>query len=403
MNILLVSNFYKPSWETGGVTKVNYELAKNLVRLGHNVTVYTTDGFNSRLNVKKNVPVDVEGVKVYYFYNLSRYFVKKLIFPIPYYAPLIIRKYIRNFDVIHIHEHRSLLAVFVHYYAKKYKVPYILQSHGSIFPHFQKKGLKKFFDQVLGANILKDASKLIALTETEANQYMQMGIDQSKICIIPNGINLEEFENLPEKGEFRKKYSIKESDKMILFLGRIDKIKGIDLLIDAFSQLITEVNNVKLVIVGPKVDNYYLMMIEKVKSLNLTDSVLFTGPLYGRDKATAYVDSDLYILPSRYETFPNTVLESCVCGTPVIITDRCGISDIVVNYKLGSVVKFDKIQLKCAIVQFLNEEVQNDAFCDCVQILKDSFDWSSVLMRIECLYKGITEEIQCSTSSSNDI
>jgi len=97
MNILLVSNFYKPSWETGGVTKVNYELAKNLVQLSHNVTVYTTDGFNSRLNVRKNMPVDVEGVKVYYFYNLFRYFVTKLIFPIPYYAPFIMKKDISRF------------------------------------------------------------------------------------------------------------------------------------------------------------------------------------------------------------------------------------------------------------------------------------------------------------------
>lgn len=402
MNILQVSNFFKPLWETGGVTKVNYEISKNLVQRGHDVTVYTTDGYKPNFEIQANQPVEVDGIKVYYFKNLFKYFIKRTNLTFPYYLPFVLRKEIRNFDIIHIHEHRTLLAACVHYYAKKYNVPYVLQAHGSVLPHFQKQGLKKFFDIIFGYRVLKDASKLIALTETEAEQYMQMGIDESKICIIPNGINLEEFENLPEKGVFRKKYFIRDNEKIILYLGRIDKIKGIDLLIDAFSQLKPELNNVKLVIVGPKSD-YFSILDENVKYLNLNDSVLFTGPLYGIDKQAAYVDADVYVLPSRYETFPNTVLEAGLCNTPVIVTDRCGISDIVVNYKLGSVIKFDETQLKCEIVQFLNEDVKNSAFCDCVPILKDSFGWSSVLMKIECLYKDIKEEIQCSTSSSNDI
>jgi glycosyltransferase involved in cell wall biosynthesis len=389
MNILLVSNFYKPSWETGGVTKVNYELAKNLVRLGHNVTVYTTDGFNSRLNVRKNVPVDVEGVKVYYFYNLSRYFVQKLIFPIPYFAPLIIRKDIRNFDVIHIHEHRSLLAVFVHYYAKKYKVPYILQSHGSVFPHFQNKGLKKFFDLVFGDKILKDASQLIALTETEAKQYMQMGIDESKICIIPNGINLEEFENLPEKGEFRKKYSIKDSDKIILFLGRIDKIKGIDFLIDSFSQLRSELNNVKLVIVGPKVDEYYPLMIEKVKTLNLTDSVLFTGPLYGWEKKTAYVDSNILAYPSIFEIFGLVPFEAIMCVIRrVIVTDGCGCGEIVNEANCGNLVKYgDVSDLTKKIKAILESPELSSRFVENgKRYISNNLAWKNIILKIEGCY-----------------
>jgi glycosyltransferase involved in cell wall biosynthesis len=402
MRILQVSNFFKPLWETGGVTKVNYEISKNLVQKGHDVTVYTTDGYKPYFGIQTNQLVKVDEIKVYYFTNLFKRVIKRTNLTFPYYLPFVLRKEIRNFDVIHIHEHRTLLAACVHYYAKKYNVPYVLQAHGSVLPHFQKQGLKMLFDIIFGYSVLKDASKLIALTDTEAKQYIQMGIDESKICIIPNGIDLKEYENLPEKGEFRKKYSIKENEKIILYLGRIDKIKGIDLLIDAFSQLKLELNNVKLVIVGPKND-YFSILNENVKNLNLNDFVLFTGPLYGRDKRAAYVDADVYVLPSRYETFPNTVLEACLCGTPVIVTDRCGISDIVVNYKLGSVVKFDKTQLKCAIVQFLNEKFKNDAFCDCVPILKDSFDWSSILVKIECLYKGIKEETQRSTSSSNDI
>lgn len=392
MKILQVSNFFKPSWETGGVTKVNYEISKNLVARGHEVTVYTTDGYSSRLDVPKNKPVCVDGITVYYFYNVFRSLVKKMKLPTPYYLPFIARKEIKNFDVIHLHEHRTLLAACVHYYAKKHKIPYVLQAHGSVLPHFQKKGLKKVFDIIFGYRVLKDASKIIALTRNEADQYMQMGINESKISIIPNGIDLKEYEDLPERGEFRKKYSINDNEKIILYLGRIDKIKGIDLLIDVFSRLKYELNNIKLVIIGPKND-YSSILSDSVNNLNLNDTVLFTGALYGRDKLAAYVDADVYVLPSRYETFPNTVLEACLCGTPVIVTDRCGISDLIINYKLGSVVEFDENQLKIAIFRSLNEKVKSDLFCDSTQNFKNIFCWPNVLMKVESLYNNINKDI----------
>jgi glycosyltransferase involved in cell wall biosynthesis len=387
MKILQISNFFKPFWETGGVTKVNYEISKNLVHRGHDVTVYTTDGYIPNFEIRKNRPVDVDGIKVYYFKNLFRTFIKRVNLTAPYYLPFVLRKEIRNFDVIHIHEHRSLLAVCVHYYAKKYEIPYVLQSHGSVLPHFQKQGLKKLFDLFFGHKILQDASKLIALTDTEAKQYMQMGIDESKICIIPNGIDLKEYENLPEKGEFRKKYSIRDNEKIILFLGRINKIKGIDLLIDAFSQLKLELNNVKLVIVGPKND-YFSILNENAKNLNLNDSVLFTGPLYGKDKQAAYVDADVYVLPSRYETFPNTVLEACLCETPVIITDRCGISELIDN-KLGYVVEFNEKKLKDSILKILkNEKLKLSFGQNGKNKVQEKYRWDEVMKSFESLYNS---------------
>lgn len=387
MKILQVSNFFKPSWETGGVTKVNYELSRNLVLRGHDVTVYTTDGYSSRLDIEKNKPVDVDGIRVYYFSNLFRILVKKLKLTNPYYLLFVLRKEIKKFDIIHIHEHRTLPAALIRHYAKKEGVPYIVQSHGSVLPFFQKSRLKKLFDLLFGYKILNDASKLVALTETEANQYLQMGVDESKICIVPNGINTEEFNDLPNKGEFRKKYSIGDDEKIILYLGRIDKIKGIDLLIDAFSDLVNESIDAKLVIVGPSSD-YLPLLKEQITNLGIGDKILFTGPLYGRDKIKAYVDSDVYVLPSRYETFPNTVLEAAACGTPVIITDRCGIIDIV-EKKLGFVVKFDKKDLKQILIKLLNEE------CFIISTNKNGysniifkFSWPYIVERIEYTYES---------------
>lgn len=392
MKILQVSNFFKPSWETGGVTKVNYELSRNLLLRGHDVTVYTTDGYSSRLDVQKNKPVDVDGIKVYYFSNLFRTLVKKIKLTNPYYLPFVLRKEIKNFDIIHIHEHRTLPATLIHYYAKKNGIPYVVQSHGSVLPFFQKSKLKKLFDHVFGYKILKDASKLIALTETEANQYVEMELDESKISIIPNGINVEEFNDLPSKGEFKNKYSIKDDEKIILYLGRIDKIKGIDLLIDAYSDLVNKIDNTKLVIVGPNSD-YLTILNEQIMNLDIDDSVLFTGPLYGRDKLEAYVDADVYVLPSRYETFPNTVLEAAVCGTPVIITNKCGIIDVV-NEKLGFVVEFDKHELSDAIYTLLSNDDLKEKF------LKNSMRQIKSYYSVD-IFTNLVEKLYLDTASKH--
>ena len=386
MKILQVTKFFKPSWESGGPARVVYEISKKLVERGHDVTVYTTDGFKSRLDVEKNKPVDVDGIRTYYFRNLSSYLTRTLLLPIPYYLPMVARKEIRDFDVIHIHECRNMPTVVTHHYAKKYNIPYILQAHGAVLPFFQKQRLKKYYDHAWGTAILKDASKVIALTKTEVEQYKKMGVDEDKIEIIPNGIDLSEYENLPKKGEFRDRYSISEDEKVILYLGRIHKIKGIDLLVKAFADLIKELDDVRLVIAGPD-DGFLSTLEEQIEDLKIGDRILFTGPLYERDKLKAYVDADVYVLPSVYETFPVTVLEACACGTPVIVTGRCGIADIV-DGKVGCVVGYDKDQLRDAIFKILSDEELRRRFGEeGERLVMEEFEWSAIIERIEKIYK----------------
>jgi len=119
MRILQVTQFFKPMWEAGGVVRVAYEISKHLKERGHEVTVYTTNRCSRPTNIETNKSIDVEGMKVYYFENLRKYFSLGTLKVIPYYLPFIARKQIKEFDIIHIHEHRTILAVIVHHYAKK--------------------------------------------------------------------------------------------------------------------------------------------------------------------------------------------------------------------------------------------------------------------------------------------
>jgi glycosyltransferase involved in cell wall biosynthesis len=389
MKILQITNFFKPSWESGGPARVAYEISKKLIERGHEVTVYTTDGFKSRLNVKKNKPVDIDGIKTYYFRNLSSYLARSMVLPIPYYLSTVARNEIKDFDVIHIHEHRTMLATIIHHYAKNYRIPYILQTHGSVLPTFQKQRLKNIFDLFFGYNILRDASKVIALTKTEVEQYRKMGVDRDKIEIIPNGIDQSEYNNLPERGEFRRKYSISDDEKIILYLGRIHKIKGLDLLVKAFSDLVKELNNVRLVIAGPD-DGFLSPLKKQIGDLKIGDKILFTGPLYERDKLMAYVDANVYVLPSVYETFPVTVLEAWSCSTPVIVTDHCGIADFV--SKVGCVVEYDKSKLRDAIIKILGDERSRERFGEKGRrLVGEEFNWSVTINQIEKMYEDMLQ------------
>lgn len=387
MKILQVSHSFIPCFDSGGVVRVVYEISKELSAKGHDVTVYTTDGCIKRLKVETNSQVELDGIRVYYFRNISNWLRMKLKLATPYYMLRVIRTEIRGFDVVHIHEHRTFTAVIAAHYAKKNKIPYVIQDHGSALPFFQKSMFKKVFDRVWGNGMFKHASKVIALTEAEVQQYKEIGVDESKIEVVPNGINLSEYEDQPEKGKFRKKYGISLDVRIVLYLGRLNRIKAPDLLIKSFVELSKEMKNVKLVMVGPD-DGCMDYLNKLLKSNDLTDEVLFTGPLYNKDKLEAYVDADIYVLPSFYETFPNTVIESCACGTPVVITDRCGISDMI-NDKVGLVVEYDKNSLKEGLKHMLQDDALREKFeSECKDFVGKYFNIDSVIDKLENVYEN---------------
>ena len=390
MKILHVTNTFYPAWAYGGIAQVAYHLCKRLVKRGHDVTVFTTDVYNESSRIKyKDNPDIVDGIKIYRFRNISNWLAWKR-YPTPLSLVPIAKRKIKEFDVIHIHGSRSPIDVPIYHYAKKYNIPYILQAHGSLPRIVEKQKLKKLYDIFFGYKILRKASKVIALTSTEAEQYKKVGVDEDKIEIVPNGIDLSEYENLPQKGDFRSKYSIKDDEKIILYLGRMHAIKGIDLLVEVFSDLVEDLDNVKLVIVGPD-DGFLSTLKRQIEDLKIDDKILLTGPLYERNKLEVYVDADVYVLPSVYDTFPVTVLEACTCGTPVIVTDRCGIADFV-DGKVGYVVEYDKEQLRDAICKVLNEEKLRKQFGENgKKLVMEQFTWSKIVKQLENVYLNINE------------
>jgi glycosyltransferase involved in cell wall biosynthesis len=234
----------------------------------------------------------------------------------------------------------------------------------------------------LGYKIIHGASKLIALTSSEVNQYIKVGADKNKIFIVPNGIDIAEFNDLPTKKEFRIQYGINDDEKIILFVGRIHKIKGLDLLIDVMVDISLQLRNCRLVIAGPD-DGYLSLIKSQIENLGIEDKVLFTGPLYGIDKICAYAAANVYVQPSLYELFPISVLEAIVCGVPVVLTDKCCNSDIVKD-GLGIVVRRDKSEMMKAIVSILREDISVDQ--EAINNFKRQYNLTKIIDRVEILY-----------------
>jgi glycosyltransferase involved in cell wall biosynthesis len=336
----------------GGDVNICYNLSKRLAKK-HEVTVITTDFGGGRGT----------DIKVEYF--------KCVAFKLFLYSPAMkkwVRKNLKEFDIVHLHTYRSYQNNIIHFYAKKYNIPYILQAHGSISPYFTL--LKGLYDTVWGYRIIKDATRLIALTEGEVHQYERMGAKRDKIEIIPNGIDPNKY--IPKKGGFRKKYGIDE--RMILYLGRLHKSKGIDLLLKAFAPI----SNAKLVIVGPD-DGYRSALEELAGRLRIKERTLFTGFIRESEKMQALVDADVFVTP-RFFGFPVTFLESCLCGTPIITTndgDRLDWID-----EVGFVVEYGEEGLREAIIKVLENPKKRGR-----ELVKERFSWEKICRRFEETYR----------------
>ncbi|MDH5690984.1 MAG: glycosyltransferase [Candidatus Bathyarchaeota archaeon] len=387
MKILQVVPFFSPVH--GGSAIAPYHLSRELARRGHDVTIFTSDYKLSQEWVKS-----LHQVKVYPF--KTRFSWAKF-----YITPNIIKnakEEVRCFDIIHMHNYRSFQNFSVHYYANKYSVPYVLQAHGSLPRIMAKQRLKLIHDKFFGYRLLRHASKVIAVSATEVQQYKAVGVPEEKIEVIPNVIDLSEFADLPSIGSFRKKFSLDDNEKIVLYLGRIHQTKGLDILFKAFASLAEKIEHVRLAIVGPD-DGYLSELKVSAKALNIEDDVLLVGPLYGKEKCEAYVDADVYVLPSKYEIWGITALESVACGTPVILTENCGVADYLKN-KVGLVVKHDTDDLREALLEMLLNDHKRSVFKKNCKALVEDFDASKIVPKLERIYEQMVDSSRLSVQNN---
>jgi len=376
MRVLRVTPFLTRA--RGGTVTSLTASSRFLSERGHEVTIVTTDfeRDDSLTNQLRG-----EGIEVVPFHCVVNVGLLLL-------SPSLrgwLKTNVRNYDIIHMHNFRTYQNYVVHRFALDAHVPYIVQAHGSVLPMFEKRGLKRAYDLFCGRRMLQNASRVIAVTPAEESQYRRMGVTEGKITLVPNGIDSSEYEFLPERGAFRRRYSIEPQEKVILYLGRLHRIKGVDMLVLAFSRMMEYHKNARLVIVGPD-DGMLAALRRQARNLGIHDRVVFADPHYGRSKLEAYVDSDICVLPSIYEVFGLTILEAMACGTPVIATEECGLVELVRRY--GHVVKRDPNSLCDSMIDVLmNLDSEKKTARESRKHVLNEFGWNNIITRMEDVYE----------------
>lgn len=356
MRILQIVPHYIPSTRFGGPQRVAHFLGEALLKLGHQVTVCTTNlrDEDNDLDVPTDVPVNLNGISVYY--EPTRFF--------RYwgFSPALarrIKKEIQNSDTILVHAHYQFANLIGAWLARRARKPYIIFAHASL--HRQgithKSGLlKRIYLRLLEHGNLKNATFLaFNAPEEKANSLYD-----NRGKVIPNGISPIEFSDLPSPNSFRDRYPILKDKLFYLFLGRLDiQQKGLDMLIPAFARLCKDVPNVHLVLAGPHEDDSARQVKTLAKQHAIEESITLTGLIEGKDKLAALQDADAFILPSRFEGLSIALLEALYSNLPVLITEHVGLCQEIAKAGAGIVVSANPDAIHAGLRQLTDYETRN--------------------------------------------
>lgn len=361
MKIALVSPASLPATQFGGIMFLSLDIAKELSKNGHEVTIFTTDmdfannakTFNKKLPRKEKIQ-DFFINRSHVWFSIQLFFINPGIY-------FQMKK--EKFDVIHTIGIRSFQSFIAAIIARKKNIPLVISDQGGLttHPELKSNSTKRILAKIQQPLIkfIINTSRKISVPNDYEKKIFEQFCDSSKIVTIRNGINLDimNFKNF----NFKKKYNIKTN--FILFLGRFTKIKGIDLLLNAIGLIknMPEFEKTILVIMG--VDfGFQKIMYRMIDDLKISNKILIITNPTREDVIQAYRESKFLVLPSRWELSPLTHLEAFAFRKAVISTDVHGIPYTMKHNEHGLLIKPDAKFLGEAIIELLNNEKMCDNF-----------------------------------------
>ena len=324
MKILMLSWEYPPR-VVGGISRVVHDLSQKLVKDGQDVTVVTyRDGDTPYYE-------DDDGVKVYRVDNFMIApnnfidWVMQLNFNMIAKAGEIIAKE-GKFDVIHAHD--WLAAYAAKTLKTSYDIPMVCTIHAT--EAGRNSGIRTDMQKYINDTewlLTYEASEVIVNSNYMKSEIQRLfGLPFEKINVVPNGVNLNSFNNVYRDYDYRRRFAM-DNEKIILFMGRLVYEKGIQHLIAAMPKILDHYHDTKLVIAGKG------GMLDELKAqannLGISQKVYFAGYLNSKDVKKMYRCADISVFPSTYEPFGIVALEAMLAGVPVVVSDIGGLNEIV--------------------------------------------------------------------------
>ena len=329
IGVLILGSLFK----IGGYQVFAYNLMVRLSMRGQNVVlIVRSDEFRKNHDLYKELPFSVVPIK-----NSEERFVKYF----PYLPNRELRNIVKNNSIDILQVIGAYPAGYVAASLNDPDIPVVLRTHGEDVQIHEEIGyglrLNKKLDVKI-RHVLNSVNRLIALTTTMRDSYLDMGVNQGNISLVPNGVDIDDFtvdENFKSE-HIRNKYGIRNNVPFLLTVGRYHKKKGFDIIPKIAEQLKNMDIDFNWLIVGDGTEN----ILPSVNKLDLKDVVTvlpaigieqnqlsFKFP--GNDLIDLYKSSDVYVFPSLLEGFPRVILEAMAASTPIVTTDAEGCVDLV--------------------------------------------------------------------------
>jgi glycosyltransferase involved in cell wall biosynthesis len=340
MHIGVAVPYYKPAYIYGGPVRSVSALCEGLVMAGAEVTVLTTNANGTEdLRVPPASPIDLEGVRVCYFPRLYPRLAASY-----FWSPALMRalgNQVKNFDVMYISGTwtHTMLAARIAYDGG---VPFLLSPRGSFMSwSMRQKSIKKrVYLFLIERYLINKAAAIHCTTQLEQAQLSKWHFNPP-VVTIPNALDMSPFLALPSRGKLRASLGIPPEGTLSIFVGRLHKMKRLDLMTRSFAQVAQLMPEAHLLVVGPEYDGSGRKARALAIEIGLSDRVHFAGMLTGEDLLQAYADADLKVLVSHRENFAMAVAEGMAAGLPVLVTPEVGLAEEVVSAGAGLIVSGD--------------------------------------------------------------
>lgn len=382
LKLLHVVPTYLPATRYGGPIYSVHGLCKALAARGHEIHVFTTnvDGPADSV-VPLGQPVDLEGVKVWYF--PSRHW-RRLYWSPPMMDAL--QREIGGFDGVHLHSVFLWPTWAAARTARAAGVPYVLSPRGMLVKDLirrKSRWLKTAWIALIERRNLERATAIHVTSATEANDLRPFGFRLPPVVTVPNGIEWPEpVGNQPVGAEVE---AIISRQPLILFLSRIHWKKGLDRLIPALAEIPVG----HLAVVGNDEEGYLLELRRLAAARGVAERMTFLPrSVHGADKEHLFAAAKVFVLPSYSENFGNVVLEAMARGCPVVVTPEVGAAEVVRASGGGVVVAGDSPTLARALGSLIENPRRVEIGQQGQRYVRANFTWNGVAGQMEAVYRG---------------
>jgi glycosyltransferase involved in cell wall biosynthesis len=378
VRILFAAPAYWPAVAFGGPTWMARGLTEALVRRGHEVHVLTTSlrAIGEPPSERwRSVTRRVDGVEVTYLATPLRYRWMGVTPSVP------VRLVRGRPDVVHVFGFRDVVTTAAAAWARVSRTPYVFEPLDMYVPRFRNISLKRVFDGTIGRRVADRAAVVVANSRWEAGQLAEAGLDAARIETRANGFPPPR--ERPATGALRRRLGIADETPLVLNVGRVSFKKGLDLLLDAVSPL----PGVHVAILGPDDGDGTMQRLESQRdALGLRERVHLLGPSGPEGPGDAYADADVFVLPSRNESFGMVAAEAAAAGVPVVLTDHCGVAELLRD-RAAIVVPPAAAEIRAAVERLLADPDLRRSLGEGGQAVARETTWDAVAERQEALYE----------------